>query len=237
MMQQLVILGASAYPEIGEIIRDINQEYGKYYVVGILDDNKELHGTEVEGVKVKGPLLEALNYSDDVQFVLGIGSYKTRITRYYILKKLGLPDSRFVTLIHPQAKIFSSAKVSHGCIIHAGVVVFNDAIVEPFTLILPNTIIGARNLVGRGALVTSLVSTTTDVKIGAFSFIGTTSAIAERVEIGPGAMIAMGTKVYQDIPHGAVVFGNPHQFINRVDVPDEIIHEWNQLKIEYLKNR
>ena len=53
---KLVILGASAYPEICEIIYDINKIKKTYEVICLLDDNEKLHNKKIEGVEVKGPL-------------------------------------------------------------------------------------------------------------------------------------------------------------------------------------
>ena len=100
-----VFLGASAFPELSELVRDINGIKKTYEIVGILDDNEALHETEVEGYPVMGPLSLAENM-DGKSFVLGIGSYKTRIARFEIFKRLGLPKERYATLVHPFAKIY-----------------------------------------------------------------------------------------------------------------------------------
>ena len=228
--KKLVILGASAVSEISEIIRDINKIEEKYEVIGILDDNSELHNTEAAGIKVKGNLELVHSYPEYVSFVFGIGSYKTRIARFHILRKLGIPDSRFETLLHPSAKIYSSASIGYGCIIHEGTVIFNHTISEPFVVVVANTVIGVRNIVGRGALITSLVSSTQNVKIGNFSFIGTSTAIAENVEIGPGAMIGMGSVILQNVKPGMFVLGNPLKFLDKIDIPTEILKDWEITK-------
>ena len=46
--KRVLILGSSAYPEIAEIIRDMNIHDSKEQieVIGILDDNEETHGTD-----------------------------------------------------------------------------------------------------------------------------------------------------------------------------------------------
>ncbi len=232
-IKQLIVFGATAYPEISELISDINQNGPKFEVIGILDDNEALHNKEVEGVAIKGPLHNAAKFSTDISFVLGIGSYKTRIQRYHILHRLKLPEQRFASLIHPAAKIYRSSKIGYGSIIHTGTVVFNNTNIDSFALIVANSIIGARNIIGKGAIITSHVATTTNVKIGSFSFIGTNSSIAEYVEIGPGAMIGMGSVVNKDIPPGAIAFGNPIRFIDKTNVPAEITEQWNYFKAQF----
>lgn len=229
-LTKLVILGASAYSEICEIIYDINKVKKTYEVIYLLDDNEKLHNTKIEGVEVKGPLILADKFPDYIRFVFGIGSYKTRLIRNEILKKLKIPTNRFETLIHPTAKVYSSAKISNGVIIHAGSVIYNNSRIGPFVVIVANTIIGANNIIGKGALITSLVSTTSGVRIGSFCFIGTGSVIGENVEIGPGSLISMGTFIHKNIKSGSLALGNPYRVIHREIISDEIINEWDKEK-------
>ena len=230
-VKKLVVLGATSYSEVAGIIYDINQIEEKYEVIAILDDNVELHGTKFEGIEVKGNLELVHDFTGDISFVFAIGHYPTRITRYFILERLRLPDNRFETLIHPDAKIYPTSTIGYGCIIHKGTIVYNNCIISPYVLIIANTIIGNRNVVGRGAIVASMVSTTGRVKIGNFSFIGTGSLIAENVEIGPGAMIGMGSLILRDVKPGHYTMGNPPKGqIPDVNLPHEIVNEWEKTK-------
>ena len=229
--KKLVVFGARAFPEMNELIKDINAKIkNKYEVIGLLDDNENLFGKTIEGVKVLGPLAKGKNYPKDVKFIFGIGSHKTRILRYSLLKKIGIDENRYETLIHPNAKIYSSSIIGNGVIIHSGTVVFNNSVIGPFTIIISNSIIGARNIIGSGVLITSLVSLTTDVKVGNFSFIGTHTSIAENIEISPGSMIGMNSVVSRNISPGSVVFGNPMKIIAKDEVHKEIINDWEKFK-------
>lgn len=229
-VKKLIVLGASAYPEICEIIYDINKIKKTYEVIYLLDDNEKLHHKRIEGVEVKGSLSLANKFPDDLKFVFGIGSYKTRLIRNEILMRLKIPTNRFETLIHPAAKVYSSAIISTGVIIYPGSVIFCNTKIGPFVIIVANTIIGANNIIGKGALITSLVSTTSGVKIGSFSFIGTGTKIAENVEIGPGSLVSMGTFVHRSIKPGSFALGDPFKIIKKEQVPEEIIHEWEVFK-------
>jgi sugar O-acyltransferase (sialic acid O-acetyltransferase NeuD family) len=221
-LQPLILWGVSPFSEIYEIIKDINNISPTYEVIGILDDNKDTHGKVVDGIKVLGPL-ELCYQFENVKFLNCIGSHRTRIVKYEIIKKLNLPKDRFVTLIHPTAKIYSSSIVEEGCIIHKGAIVFNDTVIQSHVEILANSVIGAKNIVYEGAMVTSLVATTVGVRIGPYSHIGTHSCIGENVNIGAGAQIGMGSVVLKDVPPGVFCLGNPLRFLNKIDVPLELI--------------
>ena len=226
-MQEIVIIGGGyAFWEIHELIADINSHSPKYKVRGILDDNTELHGKSMNNIPVLGHVEKAKSFPQNVKFIFAIGSFKTRIIRSKILANLQLAEDRFETLIHPTSKIFSTAKVGHGCIIHYGSVVFNHSRVESFAIIAANCVIAVNNLIGKGSLMGSSITTTTGVKIGPYSFIGSGVNIGENVEIGPGAQVGMGSLVLKDVKEGVFVLGNPLRMLDKIDVPPEIINEW-----------
>ncbi len=230
---KLVIIGGSnAYWEINEMIEDINRISMRYKVIGILDD--KLIGKVYNGINIKGPIDLANDYPEDVRFVFAIGSHITRILREIVLKKLAIPEERFVTLIHPSAKVFSTATIGPGCIIHYGSVIYGDTKVGPFCIIAANCVIAVGNLIGRGSLFGSSVTTTLGVRIGCFSFIGSGSNIGEGVEIGPGAKIGMGSLLLRDVVSGAFLLGNPVKMLEKTDVPTAIIDEWSDAKANFI---
>lgn len=230
-MQQLVVIGGGyAFDEVYELIKDINEIEFKYSIIGILDDNETLHGQEKEGIPILGNTQLVKDYGDDIKFVFAIGSFRTRLIRHNILKRLDIPFERFETLVHPTVKIFSSARVGYGCIIHYGTVIFSHTIIEPFVVIAANNVIGVANLIGQGVLMGSNVTTTTGVMIGCYSFIGSSTSIGEHIEVEPGAYVGMGCLILKKIKVGAFVLGNPPKILNRETVSDEIIDFWNKTK-------
>ena len=230
-MQELVIIGGSnAFWEINELIKNINSVKKTYKIVGVLDDNKDLWGKQFEDLKVDGPIEKVENYNNDVKFVLAIGSFRTRIIRSEIIKKLNLSEERYVTLIHPTAKVFSTSTVKNGCIIHYGSVIFNHTKIESFSVISANCVIGVGNLIGKGALLGSTITTTTGVKIGSYSFVGSSTSIGEGIEISPGAQVGMGSLVLKNIKPGCFVLGNPLRVLDKIEVPNTIIEDWEKIK-------
>jgi sugar O-acyltransferase (sialic acid O-acetyltransferase NeuD family) len=218
-VKKIVFLGAStAFYEVSEIIHVINLKEKSYEIIAILDDNFEMHGKLMRGVKVEGPLSLASNYTN-AYFVLGIGSMKTRLIRQEILNKINIEESRFVSIIHPSAVIDRSAKIKNGCIIHPGVCIGNDASIDSFAIIAVNTAIGPYAYIGKFAMITSLVAILSSVKIGKSVFVGSCSCITENVEIGNGSMIGAGTVVSRNIEKGSFFLGNPGRLINRIELP------------------
>ncbi|MBT7790475.1 MAG: hypothetical protein HN757_16515 [Calditrichaeota bacterium] len=231
LILDVIILGATSYPELSELISDINAVEKKIRVIGLLDDDISLHDTSILGVKVLGELKESTSFPENVGFILGVGSMKNRMVRHSILSKLGIAPERFPNLIHPTVKIFSSSSIGYGIIIHYGSIIFNDVVMNNHALIMAQTLIGARNVVGEGAVIASQVSTTSDVKLGSYSYVGTNSTISEMVEVGPGAAVSIGSVVYRDVRAGAQIFGNPARIVDGIEVSEEILDIWKNQKV------
>jgi sugar O-acyltransferase (sialic acid O-acetyltransferase NeuD family) len=235
-MQKLVIIGGSnAFWEISELIQDINKIENRYEIIAVLDDNTGLIGNKFNNLIVDGPIEKVKDFDNDVKFIFAIGSFKTRLIRENILKRINIPEDRFETLIHPNAKIFSNARIGHGCIIHYGTVIFNHTIIDSFCVIAANCVIAVSNYIGKGALFGSNITTTTGVKVGSYSFIGSSTSIGEFVTIGPGAQIGMASLILKDIPSGAFVLGSPPRMLDKVEVSISILKDWEQKIIEINK--
>ena len=233
--QDVIIIGASSFYELFELINDINQSNREYKinVIGLLDDDKNLFGKKINGVSVIGPLSDFHKYDEPVKFVFGIGSHKNHLIRREIIQKLNIDKERFISLVHPTVKIFNNSKIDKGCIIHFGSVVFNNTKINHFCIIMAMTVIGTRNLIGEGCIITSKVSTTNKVSIGSYSFIGTGSLIAESVEISPGTLVSLGSIIHKDTHQGDLIFNRSTKSIKYKEINQEIIDEWTDMKKQF----
>ena len=212
-IQDIVFLGGgTAFLEIKELIDDINENKPTYKVIAILDDNPDLHGTFIGGFRIEGPLSKAADYPD-AKFVFGIGSMKTRAIRLEIIHRLGIQIERFVTLIHPHTKIYKSAQIGHGCIIHYGSIVGANVVLGNFNIITFNSVIGENVQTGEGTMIANGVVILGGTKIGSRVFIGTGSRIANSMSIGDDSFIGMGSVIIKNIAPNLKVFGNPPRTI------------------------
>lgn len=225
-LRDVVFVGAStSFAEISEVVHDCNTVDPRYRIVALLDDAGALHGTTIRGVPVVGGLDMAGAFPDAL-FVFGIGSFRTRMLRATLLQRLAVPEDRYLTLVHPGAKVYPDATIGAGCIVHFGAVVAGGAELEPFAITTFHAIVGPGVRVRRCAMVASAAVLLTDVDVGAGAFVGAAACVAERVRIGPGAMIGMGTHVYRDVHPGAYVLGSPPRELSREPVPDALLSAW-----------
>lgn len=222
----LVFLGAStAFHEIVDVVRDINDVAPRWRVSAILDDNPASHGTALQGVPVTGPLASWRDHQD-AEFVFAIGSFRTRLKRLALLRDIGLPADRCPPLVHPRAKVYPTATIAAGCIVHMNAIVTGDARLDEFVIVTFNAVVGPNVRLHRGAMLTTAAVLLTAVEVGACAFIGAASCVAEGVRIGPGAMVGMGSHVYRDVRPGAYVLGSPPRELRRDDVPAELLDGW-----------
>jgi len=226
-LEKIIFIGASnSFKEVYPIIKALNKLRPIYSVEGILDDNEDLKNKFLDGIPIIGTLDKAKQY-DGYRFVFGIGSFKTRFQRKEILKRIGLPPERFITLIHPDASIDKSARIGFGAIIHPGVTICHDAVLEDFTITTFNVTIGPHAIIKKYAMVTTATIVLSDSTIGESAFIGVNSVIGENIEIGSSAAVVMGSVVFRNIPSGSIVQGNPAKVLISNSLPK------NQDKIDY----
>ncbi len=218
--KRLVFLGAGdAFLEIHDLIQDINDHYNDihYEVIAILDDDESKHGMIMEGVKVLGKLSLARDFPDDVFFVFGIGSRYTRKERCKIIESLGIERSRFVTLVHPMAKIYRSAHIGYGCILHVGSVVGANSCLGDFVIVTYNSVIGAHTILEDYVMIASSVTVLNYVHISEGAFLGVGVCVSDRIKIGKYAVIGMTSYVARNIKDGGLVIGIPNQRLGSAD--------------------
>lgn len=181
---------------------------------GFLDENKALHGTEINYVSVLGD-------PDDDGFLKLIGkkcsafvasddnTYRESIAKMLKERRKVMPANA----VHSQAMIAETAEMGYGNFIQMGAVVNSQAKLSNHCLIHPNVAINyGANLadfvqVGAGSNIGA------NVQIAEGAFIGSGVTVVAGVKIGKGARIGAGSVVIKDVEKGETVFGNPAQVV------------------------
>lgn len=226
--RKLVILGAGfGCLEALAIIQRLVESGRDISVIGILDDNSDLHGARVGGYEVLGSIADWVNFDSSHFFVHAIGTFTSRLARQEIVIRNEIPLNRFEKLIDPEAVILvDTSYIGAGSIIHAGAVVSVGAKIGDFVVISANTVVGVSNVVGSYALFASGVSTSTNVEVGCMTFIGSGASVAPDLKLEELSFVAVGTVVLRDVLAGHSVIGNPGRSFERIEVPIEISAIW-----------
>mgnify|MGYP000430085366 CR=1 FL=1 len=206
MEKPVIILGAKgiAHPAL-EIFNS-----NEVVVYGFLDEDEQLHGTEINVVPVLGHpeddgYLKLIGKKCEAFVAVDDNKYRQFLVKLLNEKRKVQP----VNAIHKTSYISTDATIGHGnfinarvnigagtnigshCIFHSGAIVDHGASLGDFVQ------------VGAGAIVNSGVS------IGKGAFIGSGVTIVSGVKIGKNARVGAGSVVIADVEDEATVFGNP----------------------------
>lgn len=172
---KLVVVGAGGH---GKVVVATARAAG-FEVIRVLDDDPARAGTEYCGLRVEGPILDALAVPADAEVVIGIGDNRIRSR---LAASIALP---FATIVHPFSWIAPGVTLGEGTVVFAG------SIVHP----------GSR--IGRHCVLNTACSVDHDCTLGDYSQIAPGAHIAGTVGVGEGAYVGMGACVIQTLEVGA----------------------------------
>jgi acetyltransferase EpsM len=214
-LKKLIILGTGGNClDIFDAALAINRQAGKtvYECLGLLDDNRELHGKDISGLSVLGGLADANRFPDAV-FVNGIGSPSSFWRKADILAGTGLPPERFESIIHPQASVSSLAKLGHGVAVLPGATIAACAEIGNHVIILQGAIVSHHCRIGDYSCVASGACLSGNVEAAPFTYIGANVSVRNGLKIGTRALVGIGSVVVKDVLENTVVAGNPAKYL------------------------
>lgn len=208
MENPVLIFGAGS---LGKQALDIFLRNG-VLVYGILDDNKELHGTEIADISILGDtddggFLKVIGSKCEAFVAIGERAVHSQLVEMLNDRRKTMP----VNAIHDTAVISSLATIGHGNLVAARVTIG------------PKSTVGQHNIIQTGAIIETNVEVGDFVSIGPGAILNDNVKIENNVFIGPGAIIVAGIKigknaqigagsvVIADVASGSRVFGNPAQ--------------------------
>lgn len=210
-MKKTIIIGGGKH---AKVVIDILNENNKE-VFGILDDDENLIGKELLGVKIIGKVSKLEKVSSKKYDVsISIGNPKIRKKIYKYVKKLGFS---FVNAIHPNAYLSKDVRLGEGIIINSGVVIHPDADIKD------NIILGLNATISHDSIIEAHCHISPGVHI-------TGECIIKKcVDIGTGAVVLPRKTIERNsiIGAGAVVTENIKENVTAVGVPVKVIKENN----------
>jgi sugar O-acyltransferase (sialic acid O-acetyltransferase NeuD family) len=219
MTQDLVIVGAGGFArEAAAVVHAINDVRPTWRLLGFVDDDPALHGTTRSRLPILGGL-DRLAEMPETQVVVGVVSPRHFTARAQVVERLGLPESRFATLIHPSAQIGAGCQIGPGSVLLAQVALTTDAILGAHVLVMPQAVITHDDMIGDYTTITSGVRLGGGVVVGEGAYLGSGSIVRELVTVGAWSLIGMGAVVLRDVPPGEVWVGNPARHLRSVQLP------------------
>jgi sugar O-acyltransferase (sialic acid O-acetyltransferase NeuD family) len=207
-MDQLLI-----FPYNGNGLEALSCLGNNFEFIGFVDDTPEKQGKNKLGFDVFER--SALQKYPTAKVLAVPGSPTSFHIRKKIIDDLNLPQTRFATVIHPNANISPLAKIGHNVLIMAGVVMTSNTLIGNHICILPNTVIHHDSTVGDYTLIGSNVTIAGNSSVGENCYIGSGTSIINNISVGSKSLIGMGSNVIKPVPENAKAAGNPAKLINK----------------------
>jgi len=206
-MQNPIIIFCANY--LGRIAKEIFEE-NEVVVYGFLDDNSQLHNTEIDDVMVLGS-------TDDEAFLKLVGkkcesfvAVDDNRLRKSITKMLNEErNAQPANAIHKKSSISPRAEIGHGNLIDRSVLLGVGSKIGSHNILNATSVVGVDTQLGDFVQVGAGCTIGHEVKIEDEVFIGAGTTIVSGIVIGKGARIGAGSVVIASVGAGDTVFGNP----------------------------
>jgi sugar O-acyltransferase (sialic acid O-acetyltransferase NeuD family) len=201
-VKKLIVVGGGGFAkEVIWLARDCG-----YDVVGVLDDNADMHGKSVLNAPVVGSVMDWNKYSE-CEFIVAIGSPRTRKLVIDKMCTNGKPD--FATLIHPSVIMSDSVLFGEGCIVCAGMTFTVEISIGSHSIFNLNGTVGHECDIGSFVTVAPMAAISGNVVLDDFVEVGTGASLRQGVSLQRGSMLGMGAVLTKNIPEFTIFAGNP----------------------------
>ncbi|WP_369230568.1 acetyltransferase [Streptomyces sp. R21] len=220
-MTALVIIGAGGFArETAQAVRDA----GDLKLLGHLDDNAALHGTEVDGVPVLGGC-DLVHDLPDARVVICVGNPRDYAARARLVRRLDLPTDRYASVIHPTAAVSATSEVGPGSVLLAHCVLTAAVHVGAHVAVMPQVVLTHDDVVEDYATLASGVRLGGGVRLERGAYAGSGALVRESTTVGAWSLIGMGSAVLGDVPPGEVWVGSPARRLRAAPAPalDELV--------------
>jgi sugar O-acyltransferase (sialic acid O-acetyltransferase NeuD family) len=211
-MENPVIIFGAGY--LGRAAKEILESNGNV-VYGFLDDDKKLHGQEVDDATVLGS-------TDDAGFLKLIGKKceaclavdEVRLKKRLVALLNEQRKVQPVNAVHNRANLSPKAALGYGNLIDSGVQVGAGVVIGSHAIIHAGVVIGAGAQVSDFAQLGAGSIIGTGVIIGEGAFVGTGVILVSGITVGKDARVGAGSVVIAPVADGETVFGNPAKKVN-----------------------
>ncbi|MFG3296141.1 acetyltransferase [Streptomyces sp. NPDC048179] len=214
-MTGLVIVGAGGFArETAQAVADA----GEFKLLGHLDDNPALHGTDVDGVPVLGGC-DLVHELTGARVVICVGNPRDYAARARLVRRLGLPADRYATVIHPTASVSATSEIGPGTVLLAHCALTAAVRVGAHVAVMPQVVLTHDDVVEDFATLTSGVRLGGGVRLERGAYIGSGALVREGTTVGAWSLVGMGSAVLGDIPPGEVWVGSPARRLRAAEPP------------------
>lgn len=190
-------------------IKQLNEYKQTWKILGFVDKDPKIIGTELDGYPVFGP--DHKEHAKDVYGICCILNPKIR--KRLIEEDIEGQGLRLATIIHPSVRIPDDFEVGPGSVIMPSVQVSFDVKLGKGVFVLWNALLGHNLRAGDYTTILSSASITGGCTIGENSIIGAGATLNVNVSIGKDSIVGIGTTVLRNVGDNKSVVALPRQIV------------------------
>ena len=214
-MKKLYIIGAAGFgKEVAWIVEEINKKKKEWEIIGFIDDNNDLIGTNQNGYNVLGNVEYLCDISDDIWVVCTIGD--TTNKKKIIERISNIVNIHFATIIAPTAIVPPTVDIGEGTVIASASVLSVNVMVGAHVSINMGCTIGHDTRVEDYVTIRPGADIAGNVVIGKCADIGIGAKIIQNIKVCEGSLIGGGAMVIKDILKFQTVVGVPARPIKEI---------------------
>ncbi|PWW64086.1 NeuD/PglB/VioB family sugar acetyltransferase [Actinokineospora spheciospongiae] len=202
----LLLLGGGGLAR--EVLAALRALPERFTPLGVLDDDPAKHGADLDGVAVLGGA-ELVAEHPDALAVACVASVHRPGARAALVERVGLPDERWATVVHPAASVAPGTDLGAGTVLLAGAVITAPVPVGRHVVAMPHVLVTHDCVIGDFATFAGRASLGGGVTVGRDAYLGQGALVREGRTIGERAVVGMGSIVLDDVPTGQTWVGNP----------------------------
>jgi sugar O-acyltransferase (sialic acid O-acetyltransferase NeuD family) len=191
-----------------EVLAAVRLLQNEWTPIGALDDDPSRHGADLDGVPVLGGS-ELIGEFKDAAVVACVANARRPEGRLTVVRRLGLLDDRWATIVHPSAFVPEGSVLGPGTVLLAGAVITTPLRIGAHVVAMPHVLITHDDNIADGVTFAGAASLGGFVSVGECAYLGQRCSVREKLSIGARAVVGMGAVVLQDVPAGEVWAGVP----------------------------
>lgn len=207
-MKDLIIVGASGFGrEVAWLVERINKNKPTWNLIGFVDDDKQIQGTEINSIPVLGGCDCLVSYSEAF-IVCAVGASKTRKLIIDKIKTLS-PNAKFAILIDPSVEMSDFVKIGDGSIICAHTILTVNIEIGNHAILNLDCTVGHDARLSDFVTVYPSVNVSGNTEIGKCCELGTGTQVIQGISIGERTIVGAGSVVVKDLPEKCTAVGCP----------------------------
>ena len=207
-MKDLIIFGASGFGrEVAWATERLNKKKPTWNILGFMDDDESIQGTEINGYKVLGKAADVVNYPE-AYFVVAVGASRTREKIVSNIKTIN-PDIKFGTVIDPSVEMSEFVTIGEGTIICAHTIITVNIEIGSHVIINLDCTVGHDAVLKDFVTLYPSVNVSGITNIGYAVELGTGMQIIQGKTVGDYSIVGAGAVVVKDIPAKCTAVGSP----------------------------